>query len=141
MSTLARQIDGNPLLAHEWGASEAVDHIWAEICGRPPSTEPWRRWFVVVQCYLDDSYTQGGAHVLAGYVARAESWAKFTKEWEQLLPRCYRGGNSGRHRFKMSEMARRMEDVPLFLDVIRSNVSYAVSIMMKEDELERAKGR
>jgi len=41
----------------------------------------------------------------------------------------------------MSEMARRMEDVPLFLDVIRSNVSYAVSIMMKEDELERAKGR
>jgi len=53
MSTLARQIDGKPLLAHEWGASEAVDHIWAEICGRPPSTEPWRRWFVVVQCYLD----------------------------------------------------------------------------------------
>jgi hypothetical protein len=41
---------------------------------------------MVVRAYIDDSYTAGGVHVLAGYIARAEQWGAFSKEWEELLP-------------------------------------------------------
>lgn len=133
-------IDDNPLLAHEWGVSEAADRIWAEICGHAPSAEPWRRWFMVIQTYIDDSYDKGGAHVMAGFMARAESWARFTAEWEELLPLC-RLGNSGRRRFKMAEMKNRLDDVKLFLDVIRKHVAYYVALIVYEDDLEMAKKR
>jgi hypothetical protein len=63
---------------------------------------------MAIQAYMDDSFSPGGVHVLAGYVAPAESWAAFSKEWEQLLPRAL-PGKTGKYRFKMKEMARRME--------------------------------
>jgi hypothetical protein len=133
-------IEINPILAHKWGVSPGEDRIWAEVCGRAPSEQPWRRWFMVIQAYFDDSYTAGGVHVLAGYLARAENWAAFSKQWEQLLPLCY-PGKSGKPRFKMSEMARRMSDVPIFYKTIRAHVSYAFTVMVREEDLERAKAR
>jgi hypothetical protein len=130
----------NPILAHKWGVCAGEDRIWAEVSGRAPSEQPWRRWFVVVQAYFDDSYTEGGVHVLAGYMARAEDWAAFSREWEELLPKCYSGRN-GKPRFKMSEMTRRMDEVAVFYNTIRAHASYAFTVMMREEDLERAKGR
>ena len=95
---------------------------------------------MVIQAYLDDSYSENGVHVLAGYMARANSWALFAREWEQLLPLSYRG-NSGKYRFKMNEMAHRLDDVRPFLNVIRSHVSYSFTLMMRETDLERARKR
>ena len=95
---------------------------------------------MLAQIYLDDSSSQEGYHVLAGYIARAESWAKFTKEWEQLLPLTNRS-NSGRHRFKMSEMAQRMHDVPAFYKVISDNVAFSMALITKTSDVENAKAR
>jgi Protein of unknown function (DUF3800) len=95
---------------------------------------------MVIQTYIDDSYDEGGVHVMAGFLARAECWARFTAEWEELLPLC-RIGNSGRRRFKMAEMKNKLDDVKLFLDVIRKHVSYQVAVIVREDDLERAKKR
>jgi hypothetical protein len=95
---------------------------------------------MVLQAYIDDSYGESGVHVLAGYIASAEAWSRFVREWEKLLPLCNRK-SSGPFRFKMSEMAHRLDEVRLFLDVIRSHVSYSFSIMMKEDGLKRVKER
>lgn len=130
----------SPIEAHTWGESRAADHIWAEVCGRAPSTKPWRRWLMVIQAYIDDSYTDGGVHVLAGYMARAEAWAEFSKDWEVLLPLA-RMGNNGKHRFKMSEMAHRMEFVPAFYNVIQKHAAFAVNFMISEADLERARAR
>jgi hypothetical protein len=41
----------------------------------------------------------------------------------------------------MAEMKNRLEDVKLFLDVIREHVSYHVAIIARKDDLERAKKR
>ena len=132
-------MSANPILAHQWGVSKAEDCVWAEISGRAPSANPWKRWFVVYQTYLDDSSSDQGVHVLAGYVARAESWAAFAKDWEQILPRAYIG-KSGKRRFKMSEMARgHMNDVPLLYNVISEHVTCSVSMVIRSDDLERAK--
>jgi hypothetical protein len=52
------------------------------------------------QVYTDDSGTggAGAAFILAGYIASAETWAKFSEEWAEML------GMSPRIRyFKMSE--------------------------------------
>jgi hypothetical protein len=49
-----------------------------------------------------------GDFVLGGYIARAETWAQFTKDWEELLPLGTRAKNGNFH-FKMSEMARTPE--------------------------------
>jgi hypothetical protein len=92
---------------------------------------------MAVQLYIDDSYKPGGVHVLAGYMARAEDWALFSRDWEELLPACYPNGN-GKLRFKMSEMARRMDDVRMFASAIRKHLNYRVSIMMREDDLHNA---
>ena len=96
--------------------------------------------------YIDDSDDNAPgkrkAYVLGGYVASPESWAKFSHDWALLLeafnvPR----GKSGRRRFKMNEMARRMKDVKPFYETIVRHAIGAVSIILYEDDLERAMGR
>lgn len=54
------------------------------------------------QAFIDDSTTPGGEFVLAGHIAPAEAWAKFAKEWEELLPFGTLAEN-GKYHFKMSE--------------------------------------
>jgi hypothetical protein len=44
-----------------------------------------RRPLMVFQAFVDDSYTDDASYVLAGYVAEAESWAKFAFDWSAPL--------------------------------------------------------
>ena len=82
---------------------------------------------MAIQAYIDDSRDdEGGTYVLAGYVASVENWAAFSSEWESLLPLTPKN-KKGAHRFKMSAMTGRMEDVPLFHSVIMKHVEMAVS--------------
>src|SRR3981081_2765566 len=103
----------SPLHDHVWGISPGADRVWAQIAGVAPSTRPWERLFVVLQAFIDESYTENGGFVLAGYIASAGAWAEFASEWESLLPFAMQG-KSGKHRFKMSEMAQYMDRVPAF---------------------------
>lgn len=73
------------ILDHVWGVSPASDRVWAQVSGVAPSRS-WKRLLVVLQAYIDDSRGDDGTFVLAGYIATAESWAKFAGEWEELLP-------------------------------------------------------
>jgi len=131
---------GNPIVDHAWGVSHGADRVFAQISGMAPSSRPWERLFVIYQAYIDDSYTAEGVFVLAGYVASAMAWAEFSREWELLLP-LTRRGNSGKQRFKMTEMAHDMEKVPLFYDVIEKHVLLAVSCKINLLEFEKAKDR
>src|SRR5208282_4352305 len=70
-----------------------------------------------------DSFTPNGVYVLAGHIATAEDWAKFSREWEAMLPYGIRAKNGGFH-FKMSEMTsspERMERVGAFYRIIDSH--------------------
>jgi Protein of unknown function (DUF3800) len=70
-----------------------------------------------------------GDFVLGGYIARAETWAQFTKDWEELLPLGTRAKNGNFH-FKMSEMARTpegQERARLFYAVIEKYPLIAIS--------------
>lgn len=96
-----------------------------------------------LQAFIDDSATAGGEFVLAGHIASAESWAQFSREWEQLLPLATRG-KSGKYRFKMKEMVRppeRFERVQLFYKVIEDHVISSISCRMNVGDFEQAKGR
>ena len=96
---------------------------------------------MVVQAYIDDSYKNGGVHVLAGYLSTAEAWSEFSREWEEILPRAVRNQNSGKYRFKMNEMAHRMDDVPIFYNAIQKYAKYSVSVLIDEKDVVRAKER
>src|SRR5579863_6314358 len=98
----------NLLLDREWGVSSGADRVLAKIVGIAPSSQPWKRIFVILQAYMDESYNEGGTFVMAGYVANVDAWAKFSQEWELLLPLAMRSKRTNRHRFKMSEMTSYM---------------------------------
>lgn len=100
-----------------------------------------RRLLMVFQAFMDESYNDDASYVLGGYVAEADVWAKFAKDWEELLPLTYRGKESGKHRFKMKEMARRMEHVRTFYSVIEKYELFRLSCKVDLGELERAKQR
>jgi hypothetical protein len=125
------------ILDHKWGVSSAQDRVWAQVSGLSPHAAG-RRLFVVLQAFVDDSYTQNGTFVLAGYIASAEAWVNFSKDWEQLLPLTNRGP-SGKWRFKMREMARRMRDVIPFHRVIEQHALIAISCKINLIDLARAK--
>lgn len=131
---------GNPLLAHPWGKSPRVDHVLAEVVGLAPSERPWERLFLVLiepRAFFDESYNTDGYYVLAGYIASAAQWAKFTAEWEFLLPLAKKDKITRKHRFKMREMACHMESVAAFYKVIEDNVLMAVSLRYRYADLAR----
>ena len=75
---------------------------------------------MVLQSFMDESYGDTGILVLGGYIASAESWTHFSKEWEEMLPYGIRD-KDGRYHFKMSEMATnedRMQRIPGFFRII-----------------------
>ena len=39
------------------------------------------RHFVTIQAFIDDSYEQKKVLILAGYIASADQWTAFSKEW------------------------------------------------------------
>lgn len=59
--------------------------IWNLVCGFP---EPVRsnRWLLMLTAFIDDSnMNQGHVSVLAGWLAPAKVWAKFSDCWKQVL--------------------------------------------------------
>jgi hypothetical protein len=93
------------------------------------------------QAFIDDSYGPAGEYVLAGYIATAEAWTLFAREWEQLLPFAILR-DDGTYHFKMSEMAKsdeRLSRVPAFYRVIEKHVTLAISARISTGEFERAK--
>jgi hypothetical protein len=127
---------------HHWGVSKAQDRVWAQVCGLRPS-KAGKRLFLVLQAYIDDSRSVSGTLVLAGYIASAEQWAAFSKDWEELLP--YGTLNKhGKYHFKMSEMAmseNRMERVGAFWKVIERHVLMSVSCRTNVNYFPRAMNR
>src|SRR4051812_19197016 len=69
------------------------------------------------QAFIDESESRE-EFVLGGYIAPVEIWAKFAKDWQQLLPLALRKKDGSFH-FKMSEMAQgSMDRVQAFYAVI-----------------------
>jgi len=98
---------------------------------------------MAIQAYIDESCDEGGVFVLAGCISDAESWAAFTKEWEEVLKYGILNKH-GRYHFKMSEMAlneERMSRVPLFLKIIEKYILGFVSAKIDISELKRALSR
>jgi hypothetical protein len=94
------------------------------------------------QAFMDESYTEGGTYVLAGYIAREETWRSFSDYWTKLLPNSVLG-KDGRYRFKMREMAHfgRMARVPEFYSIIEKYDPIRLSCKIDVSDVERAKIR
>jgi hypothetical protein len=133
----------NPLLEHVSNVSLAQDRLWAQIVGMAPSGKPWERLFFVLtfQTFIDDSYQKDGAFVLAGYIATAQTWAGFVKEWETLLPAFGVRKANGKYHFKMSKMQSRVDRILPFYRVIERHIRISVAFEMRLDDLKRARKR
>jgi hypothetical protein len=98
---------------------------------------------MVLQAFIDDSYAPDGTFVLGGHIASAETWAKFSRDWEEMLPFGIRRGD-GRFHFKMAEMAanpERMARVPGFFRIIEKHVLCSISCKINTADLRRARNR
>lgn len=89
---------------------------------------------------MDESVDDDETWALAGYVADVESWARFSVEWERMLPR---GAvtEDGVYHFKMALMAQspeRMGRVPGFYRLIEKHALHSLSCRTKAGELRRA---
>lgn len=126
--------------AHKWGESAGADEVRSLVVGLAPS-EAGKRLLVALQAYIDDSF-DAEHFVLAGYVASADAWEAFSREWERLLPYGLRDEQG--YYFKMAEMAalpERKERVAAFYRVIEDHVLFSLSIHFKLSDFERAKRR
>jgi len=85
----------------------------------------------MLQAYFDASGTgDREAHVIAGYIATADTWAEFSKEWKSRL------GEAGLQRFKMNELAGRMEVAAFFYRAIEQfDILAAISCVVRVDHL------
>lgn len=92
---------------------------------------------MALQAYIDDSRGDGsGIFVLAGYIATAEQWIKFSEEWREILPLACQDKN-GRYRFKTSEMMTRKRDIQPFYSVIERHVLASISCIIDIKALNR----
>lgn len=112
------------------------------VSGIGPGSAGNRR-LMVLQAYIDESITHGSTFVLGGYIASAETWAKFSKDWEAMLPHGTLGSN-GKYHFKMAEMAaneERMSRVPGFYRIIEKHDLLGVFCEFNIADLRRAQAR
>ena len=65
------------ILSHQWGRSQPQDRVWAQVVGLPPS-RAHKRLLMVFQAFIDDSYKPEGVYALAGHIASAEVWGRFS---------------------------------------------------------------
>lgn len=129
----------NPLLAHTWGVSRAVDRVWAQVTGLPPSIAG-RRLLMAFQAFIDDSYSyDGGIYALAGVIASAEAWAAFSQEWEELLVFA-RLDSSLKRNFKMTEM-HNSSHLLAFYRAIEKHALLTLSFNFRIQDLKSAKRR
>lgn len=91
----------------------------------------------MLQAYVDESGAgDPRVFVLAGYVAPAENWAKFSDDWREML-----GMRPSLDCFKMVEMARsdeRLKRAEWFYRIIERHVTAAVSCAIDVGGLVRA---
>jgi hypothetical protein len=129
------------LLAHRWGESPAADQVWAQVAAMAPSHLE-RRWFLVIQAFIDESVGTDGAIAMAGHVAPVHRWADFSREWENMLRLGLRDERGAY--FHMTEMAQspeRMSRVPGFYRLIEKHVGASISVRFNVKDLERARKR
>lgn len=104
-----------------------------------------KQLIMVLQAFIDESEGENGTFVLAGYVATAEAWAKFSRDWERMLPtQGTLREKENKYHFKMTEMAaipERLKRVPGFLRVIEEHATCALSVRLNRHEVERATKR
>jgi Protein of unknown function (DUF3800) len=98
---------------------------------------------MVTQAFVDESIDDNGTLVLGGYIASADKWEKFSKDWEQLLRRFGRLGEDNHYRFKMSEMTQpgHIADVLPFYRAIEEYDLIAISFKITMGDLKRAQDR
>jgi hypothetical protein len=98
---------------------------------------------MVLQAFIDESESPQ-VFVLGGCIATAESWAAFSKDWEELLPLAPLGPDMKRN-FKFSEMMNagllRIENISAFGRVIEQHVACSISFHMFHRDLQRAMQR
>jgi hypothetical protein len=93
------------------------------------------------QAFVDDSAKSDGAFCLAGYVAPAEAWANFAKEWKELLPYGTRD-SSGESHFKMHEMmalSERQKRIQAFYNIIEKHVTFGISNVFRISDFHDAR--
>lgn len=132
----------NALAKHAWGESRGADRVWSQVAGMRPSQGPGRK-LMVLQAFIDESVDDSGVLVLAGYIASAEEWAAFSREWEKMLP-AGTLNDRGEYHFKMSEMAlspERMSRLPGFHTIINKHVRLSVACAIREADIQRAASR
>jgi hypothetical protein len=99
------------------------------------------RW----QTFVDESYDQDGWFVAAGYVAAADDWAAFSRDWQALLPRFgLFDVETGEYYFHMAEMNEtngRMSRVPAFGRVIERHVDFMLSLRFYIPDIPKAQRR
>lgn len=126
---------------HAWGHSHAADQVWCHVNGLPPD-RAGGRLLMVWQAYIDESIDED-YFVIGGYVASAESWAKFSVDWSEMLPQSCMGSD-GQYRFKMSEMAlnsERMARVPGFFRIIERHLPAGLHCNLRVSDFRNAKKR
>lgn len=99
---------------------------------------------MTLQAFTDDSTTRRENFVLAGYLATAEEWVKFSNEWGPLAKAWGTLQPDGNYVFKMSDMAwtdERRERVSAFYRVIESHELSAFAFGMNKRSYARALGR
>lgn len=106
------------------------------VCGFPGKRGTERQLLVLreFKAHIDAS-GKGDPNllVMAGYIAPAETWAEFSREWQIRLDQ------ARLPYFKMSEMGARPEIAGYFYRVIEeSGVTAAISCVFKTDDLVRA---
>lgn len=118
--------------AQPW--SKASAPVWALVC-HFPGEKRRKRQLLVMKAYIDDSGNSGPiAFVLAGYIAPAEAWARFSDAWQAVLDI-----HPAIPRFKMSEahgswsQAEWITRLPLLYRVIEDHVSASVSFALPYD--------
>lgn len=132
----------NALLAHKWGVSRAQDAIWARVAGMATSRAIRKPIMALhFKAHMDESYSDI-EYVIGGYVATAETWAKFSGEWEELLP-CATRDKQGNLRFHMTEMTspERIKRVPAFYNVIANNNLIPIAARMEMQAFNGARER
>lgn len=74
---------------HSWGVSASADRVRALVSGLP-GDRSCLRILMALQAFIDDSADglRQKVFTLAGYIATAEAWAAFSKEWEKHLEDC-----------------------------------------------------
>jgi len=100
---------------------------------------------MMLQAYIDESASNEGAFVLAGYIASPAQWVKFTDGWERACR--YKGvlnPKTNNYCFKMELMAENEEreaNIPFFRHIIEDHVLLSISAYIHKNDIAAAISR